>query len=960
MRFLSSVLCLHIMAVTIQFLTLILVSHKALSVEYPFPSDNRGFDVIRSAEYYWPFDSVQNGVVEELNSGRHGTVNGSVGTASAVVNDGIVLDGGPNFVTLGDFTDTCVASPALCAQTGFSVSVWWKNSELISRQCITSGGKGLSDGLSLYTISPAFGTEFYIRSGNILWKAEFPSPSDTWSHFVFTWNQADSLGVWQDGVKLSVTVTSTIGTNYGAVHNNLVVGTNNDQSYDEYCTGSFDELAIWGRKLTDPEVQYYYQASTGTTIGVDTVRIEVDTLTNATYEKAAELLQALLAVTVPGTYVIDTDITEAVSVLEKLLDLLPEERVEANIASDLSKRFFEETGQVMSDLDQYGWGNMTQYVRDSTLSDLSRVTDQFNIHLGSHVLPSGATTVLSSGDNGISNFSVTVRPPAVLQHSDYVFPDVDSDATVQIPASLVNHDMHDPRTIVAVLYHNLHQRYSTNNSLGVDPSEASLNSLVVSVTLGPIPPLPLPDNVTVSFTHLQEAEESARLWCVHLDLTGDVGVWSDEGCVIHSSNSTHTVCSCNHMTNYAILMQVVDVKMDHGNRVALQVITYVGCGLSIICLFVTIIVFLGLSSIQADKTHAHVNLCVCLLLAQSLFLIGSGWTPGTVVCKVFAVMLHYIYLAAFAWMLVEGIHLYNVIVRVFTHVRLRYYYLIGWGMYMFTYCIVCLFISGTLNYSENTPLLFLESFYIHLKHKHHNNYCLPLLVCVVSVSIAHRGYGEKDNCWLSTSGGVIWAFVAPALVIILVNAVILILVTREVVKLNSISFRVKPAKEKSSFKSSVRAVAVLLPILGISWIFGVLAVNQAAVVFQYIFAVTNSAQGLFIFLFHCALNSEVRQAFKRRAYTWSVSRGNIPGRADTIRVKPFDSDVIRPESHSSTKSNKNTPTPELMPSVVSTTHLPNMESSDPDVFVTPLSNMDPSVPQPVPRRKLSRMPSTEV
>ncbi|XP_035683821.1 adhesion G-protein coupled receptor D1-like [Branchiostoma floridae] len=903
-------------AETVQFLSIVLVSHKVLSVEYPFPSNNRGFDVIRSADYYWPFDAVQNGVVEELNSGRVGTVNGSVVTTSAVVNDGILLDGGANFVTLGDFSGTCVASPSLCAQTGLSVSVWWKNSEPISRQCITSGGKGLSDGLSLYTISPAFGTEFYIRSGNTLWMAAFPSPSDTWTHFVFTWTQADTIEVWQDGVKLAAPITTTVGTNYGDVHNNLVVGTNNDQSYDEYCTGSFDELAIWGRKLTDPEVLYYYQASTGTVIGVDTVKTEVDTLTNATYEKTTELLQSLLAVTVPGTHLLDTDITEAVSVLEKLSTLLPDETVGTNNASDLSQMFFEETGQLMSALNQYGWGNMTQYAKDSTLSDLSRVTDQFNIHLGSHVASPGTTTVLSAGDNGISNFSVTVRPAAVLQHDDYVFPDGDSDTTIEIPASIVNYNIHEARTIVAVLYHNFHQRYSTNNSLGVDPSEASLNSLVVSATLSPSPPLPLQDNITVSFTHLEEAEDTTRRWCVHLDLTGDVGVWSDEGCVILSTNSNRTVCSCNHMTNYAILMQVVDVQVDHGNRVALQVITYVGCGLSIICLFVSIIVFLGLSSIQADKTHAHVNLCVCLLLAQMLFLIGSGWTPGTVVCKVFAVLLHYIYLAAFAWMLVEGIHLYNVIIRVFTHVRLLYYYLIGWG--------------------------------------------LPLLVCIVSVSIAHSGYGEKDNCWLSTGGGVIWAFVAPALVIIMVNAVILILVTREVVKLNNISFRVKPEKEKSSFKSSVRAVAVLLPILGISWIFGVLAVNEAAVVFQYIFALTNSSQGLFIFLFHCALNSEVRQAFKRRAYSWSVSRGNIPGRVDTVRVKPFDSDVIRPESQSSTKSNKKTTTPELMPSVVSTTHLPNLEFSDPDVFATPLSNMDSSAPQPIPRRKLSRMPSTEV
>ena len=34
------------------------------------------------------------------------------------------------------------------------------------------------------------------------------------------------------------------------------------------------------------------------------------------------------------------------------------------------------------------------------------------------------------------------------------------------------------------------------------------------------------------------------------------GAWSREGChvVTEQSNSTHTVCACNHLTNFAILM----------------------------------------------------------------------------------------------------------------------------------------------------------------------------------------------------------------------------------------------------------------------------------------------------------------------------------------------------------------------------------------------------------------------
>lgn len=45
-----------------------------------------------------------------------------------------------------------------------------------------------------------------------------------------------------------------------------------------------------------------------------------------------------------------------------------------------------------------------------------------------------------------------------------------------------------------------------------------------------------------------------------------------------------------------------------------------------------------------------------------------------------------------------------------------------------------------------------------------------------------------------------------------------------------------------SCRLTAKAVAVLLPILGTSWAFGVLAVNDQALVFQYMFAVLNSLQ----------------------------------------------------------------------------------------------------------------------
>lgn len=43
-------------------------------------------------------------------------------------------------------------------------------------------------------------------------------------------------------------------------------------------------------------------------------------------------------------------------------------------------------------------------------------------------------------------------------------------------------------------------------------------------------------------------------------------------------------------------------------------------------------------------------------------------------------------------------------------------------------------------------------------------------------------------------------------------------------------------------RSGLRSLGTLLPVLGVTWLFGILAVNEKADVFQYIFVIANSLQ----------------------------------------------------------------------------------------------------------------------
>ncbi|XP_031566368.1 adhesion G-protein coupled receptor D1-like [Actinia tenebrosa] len=121
---------------------------------------------------------------------------------------------------------------------------------------------------------------------------------------------------------------------------------------------------------------------------------------------------------------------------------------------------------------------------------------------------------------------------------------------------------------------------------------------------------------------------------------------------------------------------------------------------------------------------------------------------------------------------------------------------------------------------------------------------IPAVIVVVTLVSSFDGYGTKNSCWLSVEKGTIWSFVVPVLVIVLVNAIILALVVREILKL----YNPTPADETKlqSVRSGIKSATVLLPILGIAWVFGILAVNTETIVFQYLFAIFNSLQVSYI------------------------------------------------------------------------------------------------------------------
>uniref|UniRef100_A0A665WNC1 Adhesion G protein-coupled receptor D1 n=1 Tax=Echeneis naucrates TaxID=173247 RepID=A0A665WNC1_ECHNA len=800
-----------------------------------------GLQVLANASHYWPLDAV-DGIHELWDQ-----IGNRPDIVEGMVNKGIFLNGdnGGTFLHFGNYQNSCISDPTLCGPEGITFSFFWKNYEAESRFAVASGGKVISNGFSVYTNPFGGYVEFYTRGNNHRWKANISVPGPYWTHILFTWTKSDGLMVYINGTFTAGDAAGNVSENYGDAYPDLVIGTGNDRAYGHYVTGAFDEFVIWLKALSPDDIRLYYSAAIG--------------------KKSCSSTKIFLRATEVSPPVISSHPDEIQSSKDSdsmpvlgFLKALPNRTIPHNTANNLT----QVSPTHMNGPTCYTCKTSSHTDQQSTpvVSGLIETVDQVMEHMVTNLEPSPNSLISLGGTSSVADYSL-MKLPLNYNLPHYRFP-TQGKNYISVPGEAFTKSQ---TTIVGLFYHNIHNYYNEivpvktriNEATNFKDHKIQVASCLISLKVEPSPALsanllgaPL---IKIVLTHVLTKEQQDQvlnqsnkvfLYCAFLDYSSNEGVWSNTGCVRTDGNMTYSVCLCNHLTNFAILMQVVPLKLTTGHRVALSAIGYVGCSISIFCLAITLVTFAVLSSVSTirnQRYHIHANLSFAILVAEILLLISAGFDPGTLPCKVMAILLHFFFLSAFAWMLVEGLHLYSMVIKVFGSEGSKhfYYYGIGWGS--------------------------------------------PLVICLVSTTSALNSYGEVDNCWLSLKNGAIWAFVAPALFVIVVNIGILISVTRIISRISGESYKVHG--DANAVKLTAKAVAVLLPILGISWIFGVLAFNTHSLPFLYIFAVFNSLQVMqfvtihFIFLF-----SSIRN----------------------INVKPFNSDIMNGNKEGVTPTKMNT------------------------------------------------------
>ncbi|XP_052218386.1 adhesion G-protein coupled receptor G2-like [Dreissena polymorpha] len=238
------------------------------------------------------------------------------------------------------------------------------------------------------------------------------------------------------------------------------------------------------------------------------------------------------------------------------------------------------------------------------------------------------------------------------------------------------------------------------------------------------------NNVTIIFkTFGIRGEQQCVYW--NLSLNGGYGGWLTDGCASVRSDNAKITCVCNHLTNFAI---IVNPTLDDSVAEILSIVIKVGLSLSIVCLGLVIVAFLAFRHLRrAMGQKVIVNMSAAISIYNLVFVAGMDKSNTYTGCIVVSAFLQYFLLASFMWVFMESLLQYK-----------------------------------TLSYMQKPGPRFLWVCLIAA-------WGIPLIPVIFFLALNHdMYYGDKGYCWFGPRN-VGYALVIPLGAIVLANIVILAL-----------------------------------------------------------------------------------------------------------------------------------------------------------------------------------------
>ncbi|XP_071956162.1 uncharacterized protein [Antedon mediterranea] len=529
---------------------------------------------------------------------------------------------------------------------------------------------------------------------------------------------------------------------------------------------------------------------------------ESDTITPDGLEATAEIIESVTSVNSTSAEVTSTLVDTVASLFKVDEEVLLESQMETQAPSRIVESLEEQLAVVDLENDKYEFVTSSVAVQAQNV----KTNELENTGIGFASYQSADTSVIvnvtgfSEEDELDNSASVSIYIPSTI--TEMFATSNGSSAAFRI---------------VTVVY-NDSSLFPTNQF----NTDRRPNGQVISLSIPGVELNNLSDPIITTFIPAEISANNNETACVFWDFELDGnGGWSSAGCYLANGSldgSDRQICHCDHLTNFAILMNFYGDDKVPSPELA-KYITYIGLGVSIVCLIATIFTFTTNRKLRRSKPQQILcHLCVSLLFLYFIFLVGIDKTKKESTCTAIAGLIHYFLLTSIFWMSVQAINMYYSFVKVYnTHVS-RFF------------VKACLFAWG-----------------------------LPSVIVAITVGVDVDNYANtKHYCFLFVTR-MYYSVALPIAILLLFNLVVFTMVMYSLSKLGNVAKQAHRIRKKNKGMHLLQNAVCISVVMGMTWLIGFFAIGSASGMIQILFCILNSFQGFFIFLMYCLRSKDIRK-----------------------------------------------------------------------------------------------------
>ena len=312
-------------------------------------------------------------------------------------------------------------------------------------------------------------------------------------------------------------------------------------------------------------------------------------------------------------------------------------------------------------------------------------------------------------------------------------------------------------------------------------------------------------------------------------------VWSSEGITTNVLSDGRVECTTDHLTTFAVLFTTAKREKTDIETMILRVLSYSLLSISLIFLFTSLVIYLVawkkfFKSDITDISVQYFNHALVLFLALACFTFGIETTSSVYwLCTGIAFLLHFLWTNVFMASLCIGIVcLYKVVlININAKKKLSSYLVpISWSV----------------------SFLWALAWFIYTRFE--GEYLQEDTMSVNETKLV----SFERSCFLSMTGNIIWAFIAPIVLIIGINLVILFMT---MIKLKKVKMDSRNKTEFQTLRQGVLGGLLLVPVLSLPFIVALPLMfsrfyqgdsyDLIIQIFEWIFIIVNAPIGIYHF-----------------------------------------------------------------------------------------------------------------